>query len=50
MKYLIDDFFWDGALLTVDAIDLYDVKEIIRRLSGKSFSDEELTKITEAVC
>jgi hypothetical protein len=34
----------------VDAIDLYDVKEIIRRLSGKSFSDEDLTKITEAVC
>ena len=29
---------------------MYDVKEIIRRLSGKKFSDEDLTKIAEAVC
>jgi hypothetical protein len=29
---------------------LYDIKEIVRRLSGKGFTDEDLTKIAEAVC
>jgi len=42
--------FLDGALPTPDAIDLYDVREIVRRLSGQKFSDEDLTRISEAVC
>jgi hypothetical protein len=46
----IKSIFLDGALPTSNAIDLYDVKEIVRRLSGKKFTDEDLTKIAEAVC
>jgi hypothetical protein len=42
-------YFLDDALPTPNAIDLYDIKEIIRRLSGKKFTDEDLTKIAEAV-
>ncbi|CAF4832701.1 unnamed protein product [Rotaria sp. Silwood1] len=34
---------------TSNAIDLYDIKEIIQRLSGKHFNDQDLTKIAEAV-
>jgi hypothetical protein len=36
-------------LATPNAIDLYDIKEIIRRLSGGKFSDPDLKKIAEAV-
>ncbi|CAF0897974.1 unnamed protein product [Adineta ricciae] len=39
----------DGESATPDAIDLYDIKEIVRRLSGENFSDEDLTRIAEAV-
>ncbi|CAF2951617.1 unnamed protein product [Rotaria sp. Silwood2] len=34
---------------TLNAIDLYDIKEIVQRLSGKQFNDADLTKIAEAV-
>ncbi|CAF1093996.1 unnamed protein product [Adineta steineri] len=39
----------DGATATLNAIDLYDIREIVHRLSGENFADEELTKIAEAV-
>ncbi|CAF4788972.1 unnamed protein product, partial [Rotaria magnacalcarata] len=32
-----------------NVIDVKDVKEIVRRLSGKHFNDKDLTKIAEAV-
>ena len=32
-----------------DAIDLYDIREIIHRLSGKSFTAEQLTSIAQSV-
>ncbi|CAF3459531.1 unnamed protein product [Rotaria socialis] len=38
----------DGAPIS-NAIDVKDVKEIVRRLSGKQFNDRDLTKIAEAV-
>ena len=37
-------------MATPNAIDLYDVIEIVRRLSGECFDNAELTKIAEAVC
>ena len=40
----------DGAKAPIDAIDVYDVMEIVRRLSGSKFSDGDLKKIAEAVC
>ncbi len=46
----------DGELATPGAIDLYDIKEIVGRLSGskpgkgEGFNYEDLTKIAEAVC
>ncbi|CAF1161459.1 unnamed protein product [Rotaria sordida] len=39
----------ENEVATPDAIDLYDIKEIIDRLSGKQFNDVDLTKIAEAV-
>lgn len=33
----------------MNVIDLYDIKEIVRRLSGDKFSDDDLRKIAEAV-
>jgi hypothetical protein len=41
--------FVDGGSATPDAIDLYDIKEIVRRLSGSKFTDNDLTRIAEAV-
>ena len=42
--------FLDGELASPDAIDIYDIKEIIRRLSGKKFTEDDITKVAEAVC
>lgn len=39
----------DGAKASIDAIDTYDVMEIVRRLSGNNFPDTDLKKIAEAV-
>ena len=39
----------DGQSASQDAIDLYDIREIVRRLSGKKFTEEELTSVANAV-
>ncbi|UJR22689.1 hypothetical protein I4U23_025725 [Adineta vaga] len=39
----------NGGVATPNTIDLYDIKEIVRRLSGEKFNDDDLTKIAEAV-
>ena len=39
----------DGTNGTMNVIDLYDIKEIVWRLSGEKFSDDDLRKIAEAV-
>ena len=41
--------FVDGRTATPNTIDLYDIMEIIHRLSGKKFSDDERRRIAEAV-
>ena len=41
--------FLAQAPRTADVIDLYDVREIIQRLSGNKFDNKTLTKIAEAV-
>lgn len=42
-------FFIDDQTVLPNTIDLFDIKEIIRRLSGKRFNGAELTQIAEAV-
>lgn len=39
----------DGTSATANVIDLYDIKEIVRRLSGNQFKEDDLRKIAEAV-
>lgn len=48
-KIFLFFFRFSGGTLSDEAIDLDDIREIIHRLSGKSFTDEQLTSIAQSV-